>query len=77
MKQDAATPPLTWPQLVAIEPRLGPLLADARRLDPDDLRGYERLKRHLQQLAGWNSRQPELVGCYDQIHRIIFEGAAR
>jgi hypothetical protein len=52
-------------------------LADARRLDPDDLRGYERLKRHLQQLAGWNSRQPELVGCYDQIHRIIFEGAAR
>jgi hypothetical protein len=73
MKQ-SATISLTWPQILAIEPRLGRLAAEARRLDPDDWRGYERLKAQLDLLAGWKSPHPDLAGSFDRIHRMIFDG---
>ena len=58
----------TWERLVALEPRLAPLLAEARR--PTTLcwtcRWYGRpglpgLKRRLSELVGWWSKHPDSV----------------
>lgn len=70
--------PITWEQIIAIEPRLVALLADARGMTlptdhPAYWRRYETLKRRLQRFVGRDAEHLELQSsdAWDVAHSTI------
>jgi hypothetical protein len=68
-----AAEPLTWADMVRLEPRLAALLAEARAIRDDGQADYfcadeiwggrHGLKAKLYQLVGWNARNPAVSSC--------------
>ncbi|HWB12991.1 MAG TPA: hypothetical protein VG826_27445 [Pirellulales bacterium] len=69
--------PLDWSTMVAVEPQLGVLIADARKLRRrgNRWRHYENLKGRVGRLAGWGARRRELAsgGHYHVAHRRLLD----
>lgn len=63
MSTKTITPPLDWPEMYRLEPRLLALTQQARREAhrfADHWAHYEQLKQKLFYLVGWRAANPEL-----------------